>query len=165
MLELESATSAALMPTTFNTEQSIQQATEVTRRMTTTTPVHQALTDAIAVAAQAVYAALRGKRQAYSHANFVTALAIELRRQGYRVTQNIAIPRRYAGAEVGSGQVDLLVNDLVVVSVKRTADFTRQDFRELHSYLEDGQWKVGVLINFGGTKLRVRRRENPAGRR
>ena len=127
--------------------------------------VHQGLTTAIAAAAQTVYAALRNKRQAYSHANFVTALMLELRRQGYRVTQNVAVPRRYAGVEVGAGQVDLLVNDLVVVSVKKTSDVTKQDFRELHSYLEDGEWKVGVLINFGGSRLRVRRRENPAGRR
>ena len=80
------------------------------------------------------------------------ALVIELRKHGLRSRQNVTISHRYDNRKIGSGRIDLLVEEKVVVEIKRLTDLRERDKARLKAYLLDGGYAVGLLLNFGSEK-------------
>lgn len=107
----------------------------------------------------AFYTVYRTHRRGYREREFAHALALELHRRGYRVRTEYAVYRRYQGRVVGTGRVDLVVNDLVAVEVKNVQRLTRKHERQLRAYLADGGWPVGLLLNYGASPPQIRRLE------
>lgn len=119
--------------------------------------LHGDLTGAILAGYYAVYNRLGSRRRAYSEGELVEALAVELRARGLRVRTQVGVPRRYGNRRIGSGRVDLLVEEAVVVEVKKVRRLTEEHKAQLEAYLLDGGWAVGLLVNFGGETPQQRR--------
>ena len=67
------------------------------------------------------------------------------------------------GRLVGKKRVDFLIEDVtgvVLVEIKAKAKLEDVDFIQALSYLKASGDKVGLLINFGGRKLQVKRLAN-----
>lgn len=114
------------------------------------------LTGEIIQAFYDVFYRLRG-RGGYSEDNLVDALALELRRRGLEVRQEVGVTRRYRATDIGQGFADLVVEELVAVEVKKVQRLTARHRAQLKSYLIDGGWAVGLLLNFGGAKPETHR--------
>lgn len=129
--------------------------------------LHGDLTGEILAGYYAVYNRLGSRRRAYSEGELVEALAVtpraarrvavELRARGLRVRTQVGVPRRYGNRRIGSGRVDLLVEEAVVVEVKKVRRLTEEHKAQLEAYLLDGGWAVGLLVNFGGETPQQRR--------
>ena len=85
------------------------------------------------------------------------ALVIELRKHGLRVRQNVTISHRYDDRKIGSGRINLLVEEKVVVVLKRLATLRPRDKAQLKAYLLDGRYAVGLLLNFGSEQPQLQR--------
>ncbi len=120
--------------------------------------LHAELTGDIIAAAYRVFYALRHRR-GYSEFNLTEALQIELQRRAHQVQRNVITPRAYRGEDIGRDRVALVVDDLVVVLVKNVRETTDVHYAQLGSYLEDGRWPIGLLVNFGGRQPVIRRIE------
>ncbi len=73
----------------------------------------------------------------------------ELRRRGYNVLTQVALPVVYDGVKIDTGyRVDLLVEDEVIVELKAVDKLTPLHEAQLLSYLKLSGHKVGLLINF-----------------
>ena len=61
------------------------------------------------------------------------------------------------GVVVGYYDVDLVVNGSVAVEIKVAAQYDKRDEAQLLNELKATGLKVGVLINFGRTKVEFKR--------
>lgn len=63
----------------------------------------------------------------------------------------------YKGEKLGRGSVDFLVDGKVVVEIKAAEMIHPNHLKQLLSYLKSIDKKVGLLLNFGGVVLQIRR--------
>lgn len=88
---------------------------------------------------------------------YENALRIELRRREIPYVGQVAVPIVYQGIEVGSHILDLLVEDQLVVELKSLKRLDDIHFVVLKSYLKAVERELGLLLNFSGTTLAIKR--------
>ena len=85
------------------------------------------------------------------------ALQVELLRCGATAELEKRIQVHYKGAIVGDYDVDLLVDSCVAVEIKVAPQYDKRDEAQLLNELKATGLKVGMLINFGRTKVEYKR--------
>jgi GxxExxY protein len=91
---------------------------------------------------------------------YENALKLELTRKGLSVSQQHPVTVLYEGQNVGDYYADLLVENEVVVELKAVKEMDNAHFAQCLNYLKATGMKVGLLINFGGLRVEVRRGVN-----
>ena len=69
----------------------------------------------------------------------------------------------YKGEKVGRKRVDFVIGDDsgdVMVEIKAKSGLEPVDFVQALSYLKASGYKVGLLLNFGGERLAIKRLAN-----
>jgi GxxExxY protein len=79
---------------------------------------------------------------------YETALAIELDERRIKYARQVKVPATYQGRSLGDYIVDLIVEDLVIVEVKRVAHLLPVFEAQLITYLRLTGKRLGLLINF-----------------
>jgi GxxExxY protein len=88
-------------------------------------------------------------------AAYKRCLALQLRKQGALVDEELELPVVYDGVRVELAyRIDLLVNGAVVVEVKAVSNLLPVHHAQLLSYLRLSGHKIGLLINFNVRHLR-----------
>lgn len=85
------------------------------------------------------------------------AMQVELRERGLKAETESAIEVRYKGAVVGDYRADLFVENVVVVELKVAKTYMPEDEPQLLNELKATGVRVGLLINFGRTKVEFKR--------
>lgn len=85
------------------------------------------------------------------------AMQVELTQQGIPCEIEPKIQVQYKDVIVGDYSSDLLVNDLVIVELKVAKEYNPSDEAQLLNELKATGIKVGLLVNFGRTKVEFRR--------
>jgi GxxExxY protein len=85
------------------------------------------------------------------------AMQVELKLRGQSAELEYRIPVKYKGVVVGDYVADLLVADRVLVELKVAPEYQEADEAELLNELKATGLKVGLLINFGRTKVEFER--------
>lgn len=80
---------------------------------------------------------------------YENAMAIELRKMGFNMSQQKKVKVFYEGEEVGDYEVDLIVNALVIVETKAKETLREEHEAQLINYLKATRIEVGLLMNFG----------------
>ena len=91
------------------------------------------------------------------------ALAKELPVHGLEYSREVSMDVLYKGEKVGRRRVDFVIGsgaESVMVEIKAKASLEDVDFVQALSYLKAGGWRVGLLINFGGKRLGIKRLAN-----
>ena len=91
------------------------------------------------------------------------ALERELPQQSVEFEREVWIDIFYKGQKIGRHRVDFVVGDAeggVMLELKAKVLLDDVDFIQTLSYLKSSGYEVGLLINFGGKKLEVRRLAN-----
>lgn len=91
------------------------------------------------------------------------ALATEFPTHGLEFTREVPIDVIYKGQKVGKKRVDFVVGDdegEVLLEIKAKVKLDEVDFVQTLSYLKASGHRVGLLINFGGQRLEVKRLAN-----
>ena len=88
---------------------------------------------------------------------YQTAMQVELVERGLRAETEHEITVRYKGAIVGHYRADLFVEEAVIVELKVAKTYNPQDEAQLLNELKATGIKVGLLINFGRTKVEFKR--------
>jgi GxxExxY protein len=85
------------------------------------------------------------------------ALQVELLRKGVPTEIERRIQVQYKGVVVGDYDADLIVDGVVAVELKVAPQYDKRDEAQLLNELKATGLKVGLLINFGGTKVEHKR--------
>ncbi len=116
--------------------------------------LHREITEAIIGAAFEVHNSLG---YGFLERVYLRALQVELVRGGHRAELECAIDVRYKGATVGEYFADLVVDEKVIAEVKVAADYNRLDEAQLLNELKATGFQVGLLLNFGRSKMQFKR--------
>jgi GxxExxY protein len=115
---------------------------------------HQEITEKIIGAAIEIHKTLG---PGFIESIYENALIIELRKRKLKVQQQLEIPVKYDGIEVGKHRLDLLVEDIIVVELKAIKNLDDIHFAIVRSYLRATGQKHGLLLNFAKTTLEIKR--------
>jgi GxxExxY protein len=85
------------------------------------------------------------------------AMQAELQKAGLKAEIECPIKVRYKEIIVGDFRADLLVNEVVIIELKTAKNYNSEDEPQLLNELKATGVKVGLLINFGRTKVEFKR--------
>ena len=85
------------------------------------------------------------------------SLAIELEASGISFEREIEVPVYYKDKAVGARKVDFLVEKTILVELKAVNTLTDQHYNQIINYLEAFRLPIGLLINFGESRLTFKR--------
>ena len=88
------------------------------------------------------------------------ALAFEMELQKISFAREFEMPIFYKQKQVGSRRSDFLVEDKISVELKAQTKLEPAHLAQAINYLEAFNLEVGLLINFGNTKLDFHRLQN-----
>jgi GxxExxY protein len=115
---------------------------------------HRELSEAIIGAAMKV---LNTLKPGLDEKLYERALAIELRKRGYRVETQKQFPVSYEGELVGTLVPDMIVNETVIVDPKVVTGFHDTHLAQMIGYLNITGLKLALLLNFKNVKLEWKR--------
>ena len=81
----------------------------------------------------------------------------EMRKAGLQVHQQHPIKVFYDGISIGEFFADILVNELVLVELKAVSGLNNDHIAQGLNYLKASGLPVCLLINFGRSKIQIRR--------
>lgn len=88
------------------------------------------------------------------------ALEYEMELQGLSFAREFEMPIFYKEKHVGTRRVDFLVEENISVELKALTQLEPVHLAQAINYLEAYNLEIGLLINFGETKLKFHRLEN-----
>lgn len=88
------------------------------------------------------------------------ALAIELIDAGLKVQTQEPINVYYRDQIVGEYIADVVVEGLIILELKAVKSLENIHFAQCQNYLKATGMKLGLLVNFGEEKVRIRRVAN-----
>jgi len=88
---------------------------------------------------------------------YSNALLIELRNMNLHCEQEVPFKVRYKDVVVGDYCADLIVERRVLVELKACASLDSVHEAQILNYLKASSIQVGLLMNFGKSKLQYRR--------
>ena len=116
--------------------------------------LHRAVTEAIIGAAFDVHSELG---YGFLERVYQRALQVELSRRGFSAEIERRIQVKYKGVIVGDYDADLIVANSVVIEIKVNPQYDKRDEAQLLNELKATGLKVGLLVNFGRTKVEYKR--------
>ena len=111
------------------------------------------LTARIIAAAQEVHRTLG---PGFEEVIYQRALARELPTHKLTFSREGWLDIYYKGEKVGRKRVDFIIEE-VMVEIKAKVELEPVDFMQTLSYLKASGYHVGLLLNFGGPKLEIKR--------
>ena len=115
---------------------------------------HETITEQIIGAAFEVYRVLG---YGFLEKVYQKALQVELIDRGLKAEREHGITVFFKNKVVGEYQADLVVEDAVIVELKVAKKYNVGDEPQLLNELKATKTKVGLLINFGQTKVEFKR--------
>ena len=99
---------------------------------------------------------------------YTGALALELQGKGHVVDLEVSVRVSYKGTHIGWQRLDMLVDGVLAVEVKSTAELHPSARRQLLNYLCGTRLEVGLLLHFGPSArfyrvVRSRAKSEPNG--
>lgn len=88
------------------------------------------------------------------------ALAHEMELQGVGFAREFEMPIFYKEQQVGLRRADFLVENKISVELKALTQMENVHLAQAINYLEAYNLEIGLLINFGNTKLEFHRLQN-----
>ena len=116
---------------------------------------HEELTEKIIGCAYRVYNAMGF---GFLESVYEKCLMIELRKAGLGARSQVPVEVHYEGEVVGEFTADVLVEDTVIVELKSVRQIALAHEIQLVNYLVATGKPVGLVLNFGESKVDVKRK-------
>lgn len=94
---------------------------------------------------------------------YLECLIYELNQQNFQIQTDVHRDLFYKNLKLSQGiHIDLLINDVLVVEVETSETVTELQIQKLLKVLKNGNYKLGLVINFNSTLLKngIRRVSN-----
>lgn len=85
------------------------------------------------------------------------ALSIEMEKCGLLFGREIEMPIYYENVDIGTRRVDFLIDEKVLVEIKAVSKLENVHLAQALNYIEAFKLEIGLLINFGNTRLEFKR--------
>jgi len=88
---------------------------------------------------------------------YQNALEIEMRKTPINFAREFEMPIFYYEQKIGSRRVDFLIANRIPIELKAIETLEDIHLAQAKNYLEAFKLRIGLLINFGGKSLQVKR--------
>ncbi|MDP2947737.1 MAG: GxxExxY protein [Nanoarchaeota archaeon] len=85
------------------------------------------------------------------------ALAEELKRQNLIFQEQVYAPLLFKEENVGKYYLDFLIDDNIVLEIKKVDRFSKRHIDQVLAYLKIKNLKLGILANFGQNDVKFKR--------
>lgn len=104
------------------------------------------------------YAVRKELQQGFEERVYKNAMFVEMKSRGLTISVESTYDVYYKGVSVGTYRADMVVNDCVVLELKANNALVKANEVQLVNYLNAANIEDGLLINFGGEKLEIKRK-------
>jgi GxxExxY protein len=87
------------------------------------------------------------------------ALVLELQVAGLEFDREVKVPIFYKGHQIDTRRADFVVED-VMVEIKAKSQVSPEDYVQALNYVKASGFKLGLLLNFGSSRLQIKRLVN-----
>lgn len=94
----------------------------------------------------------------YAESVYKNAMVVELRKHGLRYTTEKTLKVYYDDFVVGEYKADIVVEDCLILELKAVQNLVTAHSVQLVNYLTATGIDDGLLINFGGEKIEIKRK-------
>ncbi|MEK7508948.1 MAG: GxxExxY protein [Patescibacteria group bacterium] len=85
------------------------------------------------------------------------AIALAFNNHGIRFKKEVKTDLKYHGDKIGVYFLDFLVEDKIVLEIKKREFFSQQDIKQIYSYLKATDLKLGIIVHFTSRGIRFKR--------
>lgn len=85
------------------------------------------------------------------------ALAKELNKRGLAFQEQVHTPLNFKDSNIGRYYIDFLVENKIVLEIKKGDRFSKQHINQTLTYLKTKNLKLGIIANFGQTGIKFKR--------
>jgi GxxExxY protein len=85
----------------------------------------------------------------HPEAVYQKAFTVALRNKNIGFREQAHFPLTFQGEVVGRGFVDFLIEESIVVELKKSNHFSKSNIDQVYKYLIWGNKHLGIIINFG----------------
>lgn len=93
----------------------------------------------------------------YQEKYYQKAIVAELRKQGVSFKEQVPVPLRYEGEAIGRYFIDFVLDEKIVLEIKASRYFYKQDVKQILGYLKVTGIPLGILATFTGRGVLFRR--------
>lgn len=94
---------------------------------------------------------------AYEEKVYQRALYLELQRNKLKFEREKEVDIKYGPVTIGKKKLDFVIDNKVVVEIKKVDEIDKVHIAQVASYLEALKLKLGLILNFGRSKLQIKR--------
>jgi GxxExxY protein len=98
----------------------------------------------------------------YLESVYQNALMIAIKEKEFNVQAQAPLVVQFRGQAVGQFYADILVEGTVIVEIKAVSALTGEHQSQVINYLKGADKEIGLLVNFGRSKIEYKRLYNPA---
>jgi len=85
------------------------------------------------------------------------AIALSFEEAGLKFKEQVYVPFTFKNIKIGRCFLDFLVEDKIVLELKTSDRFSRQDIEQIYSYLKINNLNLGILASFTSHGLKSKR--------
>jgi len=93
----------------------------------------------------------------YQEKHYQRALETLLKREKMKHEREYSINVQFEKEDLGEFKIDFLIEDKIVVELKKVWSITQNDVKQVLRYLDAGKWKLAIIANFQHKRLQFRR--------
>lgn len=94
---------------------------------------------------------------AYEEKIYQRALYLEFQRAKLKFEREKELSINYGPVRIGKKKLDFIVDNRVVVEIKKVEVIDKVHMAQVVSYLKTLGLKIGLILNFGQSKLQIKR--------
>lgn len=94
---------------------------------------------------------------AYEEKIYQRALYLEFQRGGLNFEREKEINVKYGKVTIGKKKLDFIVDGKIIVELKKVDSINKVHIAQVVSYLKTLGLKLGLILNFGGPKIEIKR--------
>jgi GxxExxY protein len=91
------------------------------------------------------------------------ATCAEISRRGISVAREVEVEVLYKGLPIDRYRMDIVVDALVILELKAVEELHPRHHAQLLSYLRASRLQLGMLVNFAGDEIKIKRLANSRG--
>jgi GxxExxY protein len=85
------------------------------------------------------------------------AIAAGLKESGISFKEQVYTPLTFKNQKIGHYFLDFLIEDKVVLEIKKGTRFSKNNIEQIMAYLKTNNLKLGIIANFGSQQLKFKR--------
>jgi len=93
----------------------------------------------------------------YQEKYYQRAIAIAFNKNKIKYKEQVKVSLKYGNSSIGNYYLDFLLNDKVILEIKRRDYFSKKYIEQVYAYLVATNLKLGILANFTSSGIKYKR--------